>query len=83
LSEADLVRAKNIYRATAVSARERPADIAALLQHAALFHKDADAVNTEPDRVLAVSLPEVRRVARAWLAPERALTLTVMPEEAS
>lgn len=83
LSEADLVRAKNIYRATAVSARERPADIAALLQHAALFHSDADAVNTEPDRVLAVSLPEVRRVARAWLAPERALTLTLMPEEAS
>lgn len=83
LSEADLTRAKNIYRATAVSARERPADIAALLQHAALFHADANAVNTEPERVLAVSLPDVRRVARAWLSPERALTLAVTPEEAS
>jgi predicted Zn-dependent peptidase len=66
-----------------VSARERPADIAALLQHAALFHADANAVNTEPERVLAVSLPDVRRVARAWLSPERALTLAVTPEEAS
>jgi predicted Zn-dependent peptidase len=79
VTEADLDRARNIYQATAVSARERPADIAELLQHAAAFHGSPDAVNTEVDRVLATTLADVRRAARTWLAPDRAVTLVVTP----
>jgi predicted Zn-dependent peptidase len=79
VTETDLDRARNIYRATAVSARERPADVAALLQHAAAFHGGTDAVNTEVDRVLAVTLADVRRVARTWLAADRVLTLVLSP----
>jgi zinc protease len=83
VTEADLNRAKNIYLATAASGRERPADIAAQLQHAALFHGSAEEVNAEALRVLAVPLAEVRRVARAWLTPENALTLVIAPVAAS
>jgi predicted Zn-dependent peptidase len=80
LSESDLSRARNIYQATALSGRERPADIAALLQHALAFHGNSDAVNREVDRVLAVTLTDLRRVARTWLAADRARTLVVTPK---
>jgi len=82
LTEAEVTRAKRIYRATAVSGRERPGDIAAALQHALMFHGDPEAVNTEVDRVLAVTLEDLRRVAGTWLNPGTALTLIVSPEDA-
>jgi predicted Zn-dependent peptidase len=74
VTEADLARAKEIYRATAVSTRERPADVASQLQHA---------VNTEPALVMAVRLADIRRVAKRWLNPDNALTLVVTPAAAS
>jgi zinc protease len=83
ITEADLTRARNIYLATAVSRRERPLDVAEALQHAAAFHGTAEAVNTEADRVLGVTLVELRRVARTWLTPENALTLLITPGGAS
>lgn len=80
VTDATLARARNIYRATAVSARERMNDIANVLQHASAFHGDPDAANTEPARVLAVGLDELRRVARTWLRPDNALTVVISPE---
>jgi predicted Zn-dependent peptidase len=79
LGEPDLERAKTIYRATVVSMRQRPADIAELLQHAATFHGDAAAVNTDFQRYQAVTLDDVRRVARTYLTPENGVTLLVAP----
>jgi zinc protease len=83
VTEADLQRAKEIYRATAVSGRERPEDVASQLQHSVTFHGTPDAVNTEPGLVMAVSLSDLRRVAKAWLNPDNALTLIVTPEARS
>ena len=83
LADADLERARNIYLATAVSRRERPVDIAEALQHAATFHGTPDAVNAEADRVRAVTLADLRRVAAAWLKPENALTVVIAPGGAS
>ena len=83
LSDADLLRAKNMYFATAVSARERASDIADQLLHAAILHGSADSVNTEVARVMAVPLADLRRVARTWLTPANALTLIITPEAAS
>ena len=77
ITEGDLERARNVYLATAVSRRERAQDIAEALQHAVTFHGSPDAVNTEADRVLAVTLGDLRRVAAAWLKPENALTLVI------
>jgi predicted Zn-dependent peptidase len=83
LSEADLQRARNVYLATAVSRRERLLDIAEALHHAATFHGNPESVNTETDRVLAVSLADLRRAASAWLTPENALTVLIAPRGAS
>ena len=77
LSESDLERARNVYLATAVSRRERAQDIAEALQHAATFHGSVDAVNTEPNQVLGVTLSDLRRVAASWLKPENAVTLVI------
>jgi zinc protease len=83
VTQADLDRAKNIYLATVVSARQRPQEIAESIQHAALFHGSADAVNAEFERYAAVTLEDLRRVARAWLVPTNALTLEVAAGGAS
>lgn len=83
LTEADLLQARNVYRSTAVSGRERAEDIAEALQHAATFHGDLAMINEEPDRVLAVTLEDMRRVARTWLIPGNALTLVIVREPAS
>lgn len=82
LTEADLTRARNIYLATAVSGRERPADVAEALHHAASMHGAIDPVNTELADVLAVTLADLRHAAATWLAPDRALMVTVVPEAA-
>ena len=80
LGAAQLERARHIYRATAASDRERMADIANAVQHAAAFHGNPSEVNAEPARILAVTLDDVRRVARTWLRPENAVTLIINPE---
>ncbi|HTS89579.1 MAG TPA: pitrilysin family protein [Gemmatimonadales bacterium] len=82
LSEADLERARAIYRATYVTALERPVDIAEQLQHASTFHGNPDAVNTELDRVETVTAADVRRVAHTWLVPNNSLVLLVPVEAA-
>lgn len=83
LTEAGLLQARNIFRATTVSSRERAGDVAAALHHAATFHGNLAAVNEEPERVLGVTLEELRRVARTWLIPSNAYTLVISPEAAS
>ena len=80
LGEAELARAKNIYRATAVSGHERPEDLAEALHHAVSFGGGAETVNTSLTKTMAVSLGELRRVARSWFTPANALTLVVTPE---
>ncbi|MEO8636545.1 MAG: pitrilysin family protein [Gemmatimonadales bacterium] len=82
LGELELTRAKNIYRATAVSVRERPEDIAETLHHAATFLGSADAANADLAKTLAMTVADLHRVARVWFTPANALTLVVTPEAA-
>jgi predicted Zn-dependent peptidase len=83
VTDRDLTRAKNIYRATLISRLERPVEIADQLQHAAAFHGALEDVTGELTRVMAVTLADLRRVAAAWLVGDNALTLVVAPEGAS
>jgi len=79
LTEADLARARAIERATTVSGRQRPEEVAEAIQHAAAFHAGVEAVNTEYTRYDAVTLDDLRRVARTYLQPANAVTLLVTP----
>lgn len=83
LTEALLTRAKNIYRATAVSRRERPIDLADELQQAASYRGTLQSVNTDIDQVMALTLADIRRVAATWLRADNSLTVLVTPGAAS
>ncbi len=57
----------------------RPVTSQKQVLHAALFHGSGEEVNAEVGRVMAVTLADVRRVAKTWLVPENALVLLVNP----
>ena len=80
LADAELARARNIFRATVVSGHERPMDVAEALHHAATFSGAAEAANTDLPRAMALSVADLRRVARTWFTLANALTLVVTPE---
>ncbi len=82
LTDADLRRARNIYRAAMITDRERPEDWAHQLEHAALFHGGVNDVDRDLERVQAVTLADLQRVAGRWLDPGRRLQLVVAPESA-
>jgi predicted Zn-dependent peptidase len=77
VSEAELTKAKNVYRAGLISGRQRSFEVSEALQHAATFHGDLATVNTDLARYLSVTLEDIKRVAEAYLRPENCFTLIV------
>jgi predicted Zn-dependent peptidase len=80
LGDADLARARDIYRATTISDRERAAGLADALQRPGAAAGAGAEIGAGDARLMAVTLADVRRVAATWLAPAHALTLVVTPE---
>jgi predicted Zn-dependent peptidase len=76
----ELEKAKSVWRANTIFGRQRAADLAEALQYAALYLGSPEAVNSDAARYSAVSLADLRRVARTYLRPERSLTLIIAPE---
>jgi zinc protease len=72
---AELEKAKNAYRASVISQRQQALNIADALQTARMFLGSPEAVNTDLARYAAVTLDDIRRVARTYLVPENSLTL--------
>lgn len=83
LTVALLDRAKNIYRATSASRRERPQDLAEELQRAVTYRGAIERVNTDLAAVLALTVEDLRRVAATYLIPGNSLTVMVSPGGAS
>ncbi len=77
----ELEKAKNAWRAGTIFGRQRAADVAEAVQYAVMYLGGPEAVNTEAARYAAVSLSDLRRVARTYLRPERSLTLVIAPED--
>ncbi|WKW12627.1 pitrilysin family protein [Pseudogemmatithrix spongiicola] len=77
----ELEKAKNAWRARTIFGRQRAADVAEALQFADMYLGSPDALNTEAARYAAVTLADMRRVARTYLRPERSLTLVIAPED--
>ncbi len=76
----ELDKAKNQWRAATIFGRQRAAEVAEAVQFAAMYLGGPEAVNTEAARYAAVTLADLRRVARAYLRAERSLTLVIAPE---
>ncbi len=80
VSEAELAKAKNAYRAQAIDTRQTSFGRAEAIHHAALFLGDPEAVNTDIQRYLAVTAADIQRVARTYLRPENSVVTLITPE---
>jgi predicted Zn-dependent peptidase len=82
ISDAELTKAKNSYRTQLITQQQQALYKAEALQQANLFLGDADAVNTNWKRYLAVTQDDIRRVASRYLRPDNSLVLLITPEAA-
>ena len=75
----ELTKAKNSYRSQTINERQRALQLAEAIQRASLYFGNADAINSDLDRYMKVTLEDLRRVARTYLRPENAVVLLVVP----
>jgi predicted Zn-dependent peptidase len=82
ITDGELAKAKNAYRANAIRSRQTSMDIAEALQHATLFLGRTEAINTDFVRYMAVTRDDLVRVARTYFRGDNSLTLKVTPDAA-
>ena len=80
ITDDELTKAKNAYRAAAIRARQTTMDVAEGLQYANLFLGSPDAINTDFARYMAVSREDLIRVAKTYFRPDNSLTIIVTPD---
>jgi zinc protease len=73
----ELEKAKNILRAGFITNRETTLGKAEELHHYLLFHDRLDEINTDLDRILAVTAEDLKRVANTYLDPANLLLVIV------
>jgi len=79
VTDEELQKAKSTFRAGFVHARETTLGKAEELHHYDMFHPSLAAINSDLDRVLAVTAQDVRRVAAKYLDPANAVVIIVKP----
>jgi zinc protease len=77
ISPAELEKAKNVLRSGFIANRETTFGKAEELQHYRTFHGSIDEINTDLERLLAVTSDDVKRVASAYLDPAN-VTLVIV-----
>ncbi len=75
----ELQKAKNQLRSDQVMGRQTVFAKSQSLHHYRLYHADLSEINSDLDRYLAVTLDDIRRVARAYLAPANRTVVIVVP----
>lgn len=81
ISFAELEKAQNAWRANTIFGRQQALAITEAVHYGALYLGGPAAVNAEAARYAAVTVADLRRVARAYLREDNALTLRIEPEE--
>ena len=79
ISADELAKAKATFRARFIETRETVLNKAEELQHYAMFHANLEDINTDLDKVLAVTNDDIRRVATRYLDPANSVILIVRP----
>jgi len=77
VTAAELEKAKNLLRAGFIANRETTMGKAEELHHYLTFHASIDEINTDLERVLAVTLDDLKRVAGKYLDPNN-LTVVIV-----
>jgi predicted Zn-dependent peptidase len=76
----ELNKAKNIFRANAITSRQMALQLAEVIQRATMFLGSPDAINSELERYEKVTIGDLQRVAKTYLTPDNSLTLLVSSE---
>ena len=76
----ELEKARNAWRARTIFGRQTALDVSEAVQYAALYLGGPSSVNAEAARYAAVTVSDLRRVARTYLRAESALTLLISAE---
>ena len=79
VTDEELTKAKNTFRATFIHTRETTLGKAEELHHYDMFHPALAEINTDLDRYLRVDTADVRRVAAKYLDPANAVVVLVKP----
>ena len=82
ITDEELAKAKNAFRASAVRSRQTSMAVAEQLQYANLFLGNPEAVNTDFARYMAVTREDLIRVARTYFRADNSLTIIVSSEAA-
>jgi predicted Zn-dependent peptidase len=83
VTDDELTKAKNTFRAGFVHTRETTLGKAEELHHYAMFHSSLAEINGDLERFLAVTAKDVRRVAAKYLDPANAVVIIVKPAPAA
>lgn len=75
----ELTRARNQYRAGVIQQRETTFGVAEALNYYSLLFPSVSDMNTDPQRYMAVTVDDIKRVATKYLDPANATVVTVMP----
>jgi predicted Zn-dependent peptidase len=82
VTERELQKAKNQLRANQISGRQSVFSKAGSLHHYRLYHGDTAEINTDLERYMAVTVDDIRRVAREFLSAANRTVVIVVPEGA-
>ena len=82
VTAAELEKARNAYRARTINERQQAFNVAEALHTAATFLGGPEAMNTQFDRYMAVTVDDIKRVAATYFRPDNSFTLIVVPEAA-
>ena len=83
ISDREFQKLKNQIEVSAISGYGSVAGIAESLANNEMFLGDANLINTETDRYLAVTKEDIRRVAKAYYTPENRVVIYWLPRPAS
>lgn len=80
VTQEELTKAKNAWRAGTIFSRQEAQNVSEAVHYAAMYLGSPEAVNTDAARYAAVTVADLRRVARTYLRPDNSLTLQIVPE---
>jgi zinc protease len=76
----ELEKARTQYRVEVIRGRQTADSLAGQLGEELLFGGDANRVNTFLDKLAAITPEQVQAVAKKYLTPQRATTMTINPD---
>lgn len=79
VSERELQKAKNQFRAGQIMGRQTVFSKTMELQHYRLYHGEAAEINTDLERYMAVTTDDIRRVAQRYLVPANRTVVIAVP----